>query len=69
LSGPETIKIDHRRLAEYFSKFSEGARQSEELPWQYAGAEQWDRLVKLLTDESFFLRLYEHRQFDLKQYW
>jgi tetratricopeptide (TPR) repeat protein/energy-coupling factor transporter ATP-binding protein EcfA2 len=69
LSDPGEVKKNHSRLAGYFSKYSEGTRQLEELPWELAEAAEWSRLVSLLTDESFFLRLYDHRQFDLRQYW
>ena len=56
-------------LADYFEKRELGERKVEELPWQFAQAKLWNRLVNLLTDPSFFETAYESSEFDVKRYW
>lgn len=62
----------HSRLATFFKKHIEGARERkvEELPHQLYSCEDWEQLKNTVTDLSMFYKLYtSHRKFDLLKYW
>src|SRR5262249_6204082 len=59
----------HRKLAEYFEKQELSARQIDELPWQWAEAEDWDRMVGLMTDEPVFVGADKEEPSEVRQYW
>ena len=59
----------HLDLAGYFERRPDGPRRLEELPWQFAKAGAWDRLVALLKEPAFFSAVYSARKFDLLRYW
>ena len=59
----------HLMVADYFAMQPEGLRRIEELPWQLAESAEWERLVALLTNEAFFLSVWNAREYDVKRYW
>ncbi|MDD5189218.1 MAG: DUF4062 domain-containing protein, partial [Methanoregula sp.] len=69
LPAVELKRTAHLRVADYFAVQPEGPRRIEELPWQLAEAAEWDRLVALLTDPSFFMAAWDVREYDVKRYW
>ncbi len=69
LPAEEPKRVVHLRIAEFLAVQSEGPRRIEELPWQLAKAAEWDRLVALLTDPSFFLTAWQECEYDIKRYW
>lgn len=69
LSTVELKRIAHRQLADYFVNQPDGIRRNEELPWQLAEAAEWDHLVALLTNPSFFMAAWDVRGYDIKRYW
>jgi tetratricopeptide (TPR) repeat protein len=62
-------KAAHLRLADYFQSQDASVRKVEELPWQLARAEAWQRLYDLLGGRQFFISAWEHGQFEVKGYW
>jgi tetratricopeptide (TPR) repeat protein len=69
LSGVELKRTAHLRVADYFAAQLDGPRRTEELPWQLAEAAEWDRLVALLTNPSFFQAAWDVWEYDVKRYW
>jgi len=65
----EGQKAAHLHLADYFESKETGIRKLDELPWQLAHAESWQRLYELLAERLFFMAAWEHNQFDVKGYW
>jgi len=59
----------HLRLADYFEARELNSRKVDELPWQLARAQAWDRLSALLADLPFFESAWKHDQFEVKTYW
>jgi len=59
----------HLRLANYFLPRENNRRRVDELPWQLAEAESWQRLYELLADMAFFQDAWQADQFDVKEYW
>lgn len=59
----------HLRLADYFQAKEPGPRQVDELPWQLAEANAWQRLYRLLADLDFFSAAWQADEFDVKAYW
>jgi tetratricopeptide (TPR) repeat protein len=60
----------HRRLADYFARrVLQGTREVEEIPWQLACAEEWQRLYTLLVDLGFLYVTYLDSSFDVLRYW
>ena len=59
----------HRKLATYFEAQEQGPRRLDELPWQWQGAAEWQKLADLLAVPSFFTALWEKDQFEVKAYW
>jgi tetratricopeptide (TPR) repeat protein len=59
----------HLRLADYFKEQDAGPRKVDELPWQLAEAEAWQRLCDLLTDLGFFSAAWRADRVDIKAYW
>ena len=70
LSGDQAQKAAHLRLAGYFEHQEIDDRKVDELPWQLAGTEAWDRLKDCVAEPGMFLRLFtEQKQFELTGYW
>jgi tetratricopeptide (TPR) repeat protein len=69
LATMEPKRISHLQIADYFTGQPDGIRKIDELPWQLAEAAEWDRLVGLLADGTFFLSLWKEREYDVKRYW
>jgi tetratricopeptide (TPR) repeat protein len=65
----EHEKALHKKLATYFAERGSGPRQLEELPWQYAHAEAWSGLARLLAEPSFFEAAWNRDQFEVKGFW
>ena len=59
----------HLHLANYFLSRENSRRRVDELPWQFAEAESWQRLYDLLADMAFFQDAWQADQFDVKEYW
>lgn len=59
----------HVQLADYFDKQQAGPRRTDELPWQLAQGNAWQRLQALLTEQAFFMAAWKANQFDVKAYW
>ncbi len=59
----------HLRLAGYFEKQEIAARKIDEMPWQLAEAEEWQRLYDLLADREFFTAAWKANQHEVKAYW
>ena len=65
----------HLRLADYFDEqdleMGEGPnlRKIDELPWQLARAEVWERLQGLLVGPAFFRQAWNNNQFEVKARW
>jgi tetratricopeptide (TPR) repeat protein len=59
----------HRSLAEYFRGQPPSPRQSDELPWQWQEAAEWQALADLLAQPSFFGALWRKDRFDVQAYW
>lgn len=59
----------HLHLADYFEERDVGTRKLEELPWQLARAEAWERLDTLLCDLPFFDAINQTNEFEVKTYW
>jgi tetratricopeptide (TPR) repeat protein len=62
-------KALHLCLADYFETQLSSSRRTDELPWQLAEGEAWDRLSHLLTDIRFFIDAWDRNQFEVKKYW
>jgi tetratricopeptide (TPR) repeat protein len=69
LVGAELRRSVHLRLSDYFDDRELGPRKVEELPWQFARAEAWERLYTLLCDLPFFDALNRMNEFEVKNYW
>jgi tetratricopeptide (TPR) repeat protein len=59
----------HLRLAGYFGAGEPGRRKMDELPWQLAQADAWQRLYDLLSSPEFFMDAWRADQFEVKAYW
>ena len=59
----------HRTLAAYFEPQPQGLRQLDELPWQWQGAAEWQKLADLLAQPSFFDALWDKSEFEVRAYW
>jgi len=59
----------HRILAAYFETQQLGQRQLDELPWQWQGAAEWQKLADLLAQRSFFDALWTDDRFGVRTYW
>jgi tetratricopeptide (TPR) repeat protein len=69
-STEQSRRAAHSRLAAYFwPRPSIGKRGLDELPWQLASAEDWERLVKLLGAPEILQALAITARFDLCRYW
>ena len=69
LPAVELKRTAHLRVADYFNAQPDDPRRIEELPWQFAEAEEWDRLVALLADPTFFMAPWDVWEYDVKRYW
>ena len=69
LPNDDTRRAFHRRIADYFASQPLGRRKVDELPWQLARAEEWQRLADLLTEPEFFVAAWKANQFEVKAYW
>jgi tetratricopeptide (TPR) repeat protein len=69
LLSEERKKIVHQHIADYFALRPNSLRKTEELPWQLAKSTEWDRLVALLIDPSFFLEVWQLCESDVRKYW
>jgi tetratricopeptide (TPR) repeat protein len=59
----------HRTLATYFEAQPQGPRQLDELPWQWQGAAEWQRLAELLAQPAFLGALWSKDQYEVKANW
>ena len=59
----------HCRLANYFERQTPEKRRTDELPWQLAEGNAWQRLHDLLVDREFFAEAWDRNQFEMKTYW
>ena len=59
----------HVRLAKYFERQPLSERMVDECPWQWARAENWQRLSGMLGDLDFFDAAWRLNQFDVREYW
>jgi tetratricopeptide (TPR) repeat protein len=69
LPNDDTRRAFHRRIADYFASQPLGRRKVDELPWQLARAQEWQRLADLLAEPEFFEAAWEANQFEVKAYW
>jgi tetratricopeptide (TPR) repeat protein len=69
LPTEEDCRHAHLRLANYFQRSELSPRQVDELPWQLAQAEAWQRLYTLLADLAFFDAAWQGNQFEVKANW
>ncbi len=70
MGTPEAGKSVHLRLAVYFEKSGDIDRKADELPWQLAKAEEWERLRDCLVRFDVFMNLSNrNREMDLIGYW
>ena len=66
----DTARDDaHLRLADYFESKDPAPRRTDELPWQLAEGQAWQRLYDLLADLAFFEDAWGADQFEVKAYW
>jgi hypothetical protein len=69
LPTEEDCRHAHLRLADYFQGMELTPRQVDELPWQLAEAEAWQRLYALLADLAFFDAAWGANQYEVKANW
>jgi len=69
LPTEEDCRHAHLRLADYFQGMDLSPRQVDELPWQLAQAEAWQRLYALLADLAFFDAAWGANEFEVKANW
>jgi len=72
LNTPQNKHKFHSRLASFFQKHIEGARDRkvDELPYQLSCCEEWEKLKNCVTDLSMFYKLYSSfNKYDLLKYW
>ena len=70
LSSKEERHAIHLRLADYFNAHEEfSIRKFDELPWQLAEAEEWERLCQLLANPGDFLALWSVNSFEVRALW
>jgi tetratricopeptide (TPR) repeat protein len=69
LPTPQEQHAAHLRIADYFEARALDSRQIDELPWQLAEAESWQRLYSLLAQLPFFRDAWNVNQFEVKTYW
>jgi tetratricopeptide (TPR) repeat protein len=68
-AAPEAQRLVHAGLADYFAPRALGPRKVDELPWQLARAQEWQRLADLLAEPEFFVAAWDANQFEVKAYW
>jgi hypothetical protein len=56
----------HHTLAKYFEAQPQGLRQLDELPWQWQGAAEWEKLRNLLAIPAFLAALQDRDRFEVK---
>jgi nephrocystin-3 len=59
----------HRRLAAYFDKQEITSRKADEMPWQFAQSEDWQRLYDSLADPEFVDFCWKANPFEVKRHW
>ena len=69
LPNDDTRRTFHRRIADYFASQPLGRRKVDELPWQLARAEEWQRLAGLLAEPEFFVAAWNANQFEVEACW
>lgn len=75
LPAEKNKKETHQRLAdyfestEYFESIELNIRKVDELPWQLVQAENWQKLVNVLSDIDFFKLVFAFRKFEFLSYW
>jgi tetratricopeptide (TPR) repeat protein len=69
LSDEGSAQDAHLRLADYFEARSGELQGDEELPWQLARAEAWDRLAHHLADPAKLAALWRHDETQAQTYW
>lgn len=70
LAVAEEKQKTHITIADYFDKKILDDRKTDELPWQFYSAENWERLKKCVTDIGMFLKLQTFtKRYELTRYW
>jgi hypothetical protein len=70
LPTEEEMRTSHFNLAAYFEKQPRlSPRQTDELPWQLAQSQEWQRLYDLLSDLEFFVAAWKINRFDVMRFW
>jgi len=69
LPSQQAKQAAHVRIADYFAAREVGPRKIDELPWQMARAQAWQRLADLLADLEFLQPAWTADQFEVKVFW
>ncbi len=69
LGDEQAARAAHLRLADYFAARELSARQIDELPWQLARAQAWQRLFELLADTEFLEVAWHADRFEVQAAW
>jgi tetratricopeptide (TPR) repeat protein len=68
VATPKEQQAAHLRIADYFTPHELDSRQIDELPWQLAEAESWQRLYELLSQLPFLEEAWKVDEFEVKAY-
>ena len=68
-AAPEVQQAAHAGLADYFAPRALGPRKVDELPWQLACAQEWQRMADLLAEPGFLVVAWKANHFEIKAYW
>lgn len=69
LRDGDARRAAHVGLARYFDAQPASPRVVDELPWQLAAAEDWDRLGRFVSDPVVAEAMWKRARFDLRRYW
>ena len=70
LPNLENQQLARKKLAHYFQREEIWSdRNFAELPWLLAEAREWEELHTVLTNQSYFLALYDRDKYELRRYW
>jgi tetratricopeptide (TPR) repeat protein len=69
LNNDSDKKKVHLQLSDYFETKNLDDRKVDELPWQLAQSESWNRLYEKLSDLDFFSIAWAKDSYDVKVYW
>lgn len=62
-------KLAHLRVAEFFRDQENILRKIDEIPWQYAAADDWESLCKFLSDPPNLKAVWNISRDDTRSYW